>query len=283
MKLYYSTYGMKKLDIFKVLPRLKDMGYEGIEIAVTPGWPTEPAAMDQGASKRLADMLRQIDWPTPPLMALLSPCAEGEDRPAALAQFRATFEMSREFRLDDNPMVISTTLGGHPPWESGKERIVELVLEVADIAAEYDALVAIEPHAGDDFETPEKAAWLMEQTNHPHLGLNFDYSHFVVEGIDLQHSIDLNLKYSIHNHIKDGYLDKEGKVRYQLPGDGTLDLSVYFKAMQDAGWDRYICPEVTGQIWNVGSYDAWSTAQFCYEALAKARASLGYMQTAHIS
>ena len=138
-----------------------------------------------------------------------------------------------------------------------------------------NAIVAIEPHAGGDFETPEKAAWLMEQTKHPHLGLNFDYSHFWVDGIDLQHSIDLNLQYSVHNHIKGGYRDEEDRVRYQLPGDGELDMDVYFKAMQDASWDKYICPEVTGQIWSVEGYDAWSTALFCYDALFKARASLG--------
>ena len=79
-------------------------------------------------------------------------------------------------------MVVSTTLGDKPAWETGKERIVELVLELGDMAAEYDVIVAIEPHAGDDFETPEKAAWLMQQTNHPNLGLNFDYSQFWVEG-----------------------------------------------------------------------------------------------------
>ena len=275
MKLYYSTYGMKELDVFEALPRLKDMGYEGMEIAVTPSWPTEPAAMDQAARKKLADLFRQLEWPTPALMALLSPCTEGQERPAALAQFRASFELGRELRLDDNPLVVSTTLGRKPAWETGKERIVELVLELADIAAEYAAVVAIEPHAGDDFETPEKAAWLMEQTNHPHLGLNFDYSHFVVEGIDLQHSLDLNLKYSVHNHIKDGYLDEEGKVRYLLPGAGDLDMNVYFKAIRDAGWDKYICPEVTGQIWNAEGYDAWATAQFCFDKLSEARKSLG--------
>ena len=276
MKLYYSTYGMKQLDVFGALPRLADMGYEGMEIAVTPGWPTEPANMDAAARKRLADLFRQLGFPTPVLMALLSPCVEGEGRAAALAQFRATFELSRALRLDDHPMVVSTTLGHpKPAWETGKERIVELVLEVANMAAEYDVIVAIEPHAGDDFETPEKAAWLMRQTNHPHLGLNFDYSHFWVEGIDLQHSIDLNLQYSVHNHIKDGYLDEAGRVRYLLPGSGKLDLRAYYKAMQDAGWDKYLCPEVTGQIWNAGGYDAWSTAQFCYHALDAARASLG--------
>ena len=208
-------------------------------------------------------------------MAMLQPCAQGQDRPAALAQFKATFELGQALRIDDNPIVVSTTLGGHPPWETGKGQIVDLVLEVADMAAAYDALVAIEPHAGDDFETPEKAAWLMEQTRHPHLGLNFDYSHFWVEDIDLQHSIDLNLQYSFHNHIKDGYINEAGQVRYLLPGDGKLDLEVYLQAMQAAGWDKYICPEVTGQIWNTAGYDPWATAQFCFDALTKARASLG--------
>ena len=66
----------------------------------------------------------------------------------------------------------------------------------------------------------------------------------------MQHSIDLNLQYSVHNHIKDGYLDEEGRVRYLLPGSGKLDMKAYYKALQDAGWDQYLCPEVTGQIWN---------------------------------
>ena len=96
-----------------------------------------------------------------------------------------------------------------------------------------------------------------------------------LEGIDLQHSLDLNLKYSVHNHIKDGYLDEEGKVRYLLPGAGDLDMNVYFKAIRDAGWDKYICPEVTGQIWNAEGYDAWATAQFCFDKLSEARKSLG--------
>ena len=60
-----------------------------------------------------------------------------------------------------------------------------------------------------------------------------------------------------------------------MPGDGELDINAYFKAIVDAGWDRYVCPEVTGQIWNVEGYDAWATAQFCYDALDKARKSLG--------
>ena len=271
MKLYYSTYGMKSLDIFEALPRLRDMGFEGMEIAVTPGWPTEPALLDADARRRLSALLRELAFPTPALMALLSPCVQGQGRPAALDQFRATFELGRDLRQDADRFVVSTTLGGKPAWEDGRETIADLLLELADIAAGYDALVAVEPHAGDDFETPEKAAWLMERTSHEHLGLNFDYSHFLVEGFGLQHSIDLNLEYAFHNHIKSGYKDADGRVRYLLPGDGDLDVVEFFRAMRAAGWDSYICPEVTGQIWTLDDYDPWATAQRCFDVLAGAR------------
>lgn len=272
MKLYYSTYGMKHLNIFDALPRLADIGYEGMEISVTPGWPTEPANMDAGERKRLADLLKHLGFPSPALMAMLSPCAEGEARPAALEQLKATFELSRDLRIDDAPIVIGTTLGhDKPDWATGHNRIAQLLREVADMAADYDAIVAIEPHAGQDFDTPEKAAWLMREAQHDHLGLNFDYSHFWVDGIGLQHAIDLNLQYAVHNHIKDGYRDNSGRIHYLLPGDGDLDLVNFVMAIQTAGWNKYICPEVTGQIWNTDGYDPWLTARKCFDALDHAR------------
>lgn len=276
MYLAYSTYGMKNLDIFAALPRLHDMGYQGMEVAATPGWPTEPSLMDRAARDRLAALFRQLNFPTPAIMALLSPCVEAELRPPMLEQFAITFDLARDLRVSNDTPVVATTLGSpKPAWDTGKERIVELVTEVADMAAERDVILCVEPHAGGDFETPEKAVWLMEHTNHDHLKLNFDYSHFVVEGMDLQHCINLNLPYAAHNHIKDGYLDAEGRVVYQLPGAGKLDMTDYIKAMHAAGWTGMICPEVTGQIWNRDDYDPWAAAQFCYDALSKGLQALG--------
>ncbi len=275
MKLYYSTYGMQGEDVFAALPRLRDMGYEGMEIAVTPGWTTDPMRFDDDQRKRLLALLHDLDFPTTPLMALLSPCVTGEARPAMLAQFAATFDMAQQLRVSEEPAVVTTTLGHpKPAWDTDREAIVPLVNEVADMAAQRDVILAIEPHAGGDFETPEKAVWLMEQTDHPHLKLNFDYSHFWVENMDLSHCIALNLPYAVHNHIKDGFIDDEGKVRYLLPGDGALDIGTYVRAVHAAGWDRYICPEVTAQIWKDAAYDAWATAQRCYDALDAARRTL---------
>ena len=274
MELYYSTYGMKELDVFAALPRLAEMGYEGMEINVSPGWSTEPARMDSTLRGRLARLLGELGFPTPPLMASLSPCEMGVRRAAMLQQCSDTFDLARDLCIDDRVPVVTTTLGSpKPDWDTGKEQIADLLLEVADQAARRGVILAVEPHAGGDFETPEKAVWLMERTNHDFLKLNFDYSHFWVEGMDLQHCINLNLPYAAHNHIKDGYLD-EGRVVYLLPGEGKMDLSVYLRAMRAAGWDDIIVPEVTAMIWGKEGYDPWAAAQFCFSALDKARKRL---------
>lgn len=274
MELFYSTYGLKNVDVYRALPRLRDIGYQGMEIAVQPGYQTEPANMDAAARKRLAAMFREMGFATPSIMALLKPCIEGDARPAELAQFEASFELARDLKIDETQLVVSTTLGHQRSWESGKGQIVDMVVEVADLAARYDVLLAIEPHAGGDFEIPEKAAWLIEHADHEHLRLNFDYSHFWVEGIALQHCVDLNIPFAAHNHIKDGYKDEDGRVVYLLPGDGHMDLSLYMRTVKQAGWDSYICPEVTGQIWNRADYDPWVAAQFCFDKLDEARRSL---------
>ena len=37
LKLGYGTYGMHGLDVFEAVPRLRDIGYEAVEICVRDG------------------------------------------------------------------------------------------------------------------------------------------------------------------------------------------------------------------------------------------------------
>ena len=143
-------------------------------------------------------------------------------------------------------------------------------MRVADLAGEYNVIVAAEPHAGGEFDTPEKAVWLMQQTRHDYLKLNFDISHFVCQGIDLQRSVDLCVPYAVHTHVKDGYMEN-GNVRYQLPGDGEMDLTAYMKVVSDAGLKVPVYVEVSQQLSMLAGYDPWTTAERCFQALDRAR------------
>jgi sugar phosphate isomerase/epimerase len=271
MKLGYSNYAMQMVDVFEALPRLKSIGYEAMEICVRDGWQTEAAAFDGPSRQRLVSLIRELGFPPPPLMDSMEVCIQGVERKAMLARAAGTFSMARDVNFGDGPLPVTTTLGSPPPeWESGRGLIRDSLVELADLAAEYGSIVAIEPHAGSLFDTPEKAVWLMEQTDHEHLKLNFDISHFVAQGIDVRHSVELCVPYAVHTHVKDGYTE-DGSVRYQMAGEGDLDWTEYMVAVQEADLKPPVYVEVSRQQSELAGYDPWQAAEFCYATLDRAR------------
>jgi sugar phosphate isomerase/epimerase len=275
MKLGYGTYAMPRVDIFDALPRLRDIGYEAIEINVADDWHTAPHKMSASDRDKLARALQDLHFPPPVLMCLLPICSQGDERDAILKKFNAACELTRDLNFGDTPTAMVSTPGGiHGDWDERKNELRDSLLFIAEEAARHDVIFAVEPHAGQMLDTPDKVAWLMEQTRHEHLKVNFDISHFHVVDIDLQHSVTLCAPYTVSTHIKDGYM-AEGKVHYQLPGEGTLDLVAYFKAVSAAGITCPITVEVTAQIWRNEGYDPWPAAESSFKALNDAKRASG--------
>ena len=271
MKLGYSNYGMKDVEILEALPRIHSIGYEAMELCARDGWQT--AANNFGAQdrKRLSANLHELGFPTPPIMEALDVCAVGDARAVMQRRAAATFELANDLNLGDGPSIVTTTVGDpNPEWETGKHRVRGGFMGLADLAGRYDVIVAAEPHAGGEFNSPEKAAWLMENTRHEQLKLNFDISHFVAQGIDMGSSIDLCVPYAVHTHIKDGYT-KDGKVHYLLPGDGELDLGDYMALVKEAGLAVPVYVEVSRQLSERPGFDSWATAEYCFRKLDDAR------------
>ena len=275
VKIGYGTYGMKTEDVFELLPRLRTIGYEAVEINVSEDWPTAPEKLTLGNRVKIVESLKAAEFPSPVLMCPLKVCVQGDDRPSMLRQFNEACKLANDLNYGDGPGIVVSVIGGTKgTWDEAKELICECLTEVADRAAENNAIFAVEPHVGHIFDTPEKAVWVMEQTNHDHLKLNFDISHFHVDGIDLQHSIDLCVPHSVATHIKDGRR-VDGKVQFLLPGEGDLDLVGFFKGCAAAGLDVPVTVEVSAQIFRREGYEPWGAAEVCFKALEKARDEAG--------
>lgn len=275
MKLAYSNYAMKDLDIFEVLPRLKDIGYDAMEIAVRRGWQTSADNLDGASRRRLVKVFQSCDFPPPPLMDELGTCISGIMWDETVNRFKSSCALARDLNFSDQPSVLTTTLGSCPsPWEQVREEVREGLLRLADIAEKHRVIMALEPHYGHEFDTPEKAVWMMEKTQHEWLKLNFDVSHFIPQGLDLNHCVSLCAPYSVHAHIKDGVVEN-GKIRYLLPGEGNIDLIEYIVAMRNAGFQAPLTVEVSGMIWMLPDYDPWKTARDCYRLLDEARCEAG--------
>ncbi|MDA0711500.1 MAG: sugar phosphate isomerase/epimerase [bacterium] len=275
MKLGYGTYGMPTVDIFDALPRLRDIGYQAVEINVGEEWPTAPRKLSAAKRTQLTHTIRDLEFPPPVLMCLLPICTLGEGREAALDKFDEACALARDLNFGDGPIPVVSTPGGiHGDWDERKNLLRDTLLMVADRSAKHNVILAVEPHAGQMLDTPQKVAWLMKQTQHEFLKVNFDISHFHVAGIDLKQSVDLCAPYTVSTHVKDGAMI-EGKVRYQLPGEGSLDLVAYFKAIADAGISCPVTVEVTAQIWRQEGYDPWPAAVSSFQALDNARREAG--------
>ena len=267
---------MKRVDPFEALPRTRELGYEAIEICVKEEWPTDPAVFGASEQERLAVAARELGYPSPILFGAIEVCAGGDALAAMLADARAKFEMANRLHYDDTPVMVTTTAGhSAPPWDTDKEQIRDAFLRLSDLAEEYGVIIAIEAHAGTDFETPEKAVWMMEQTKRSNLKLDLDISHFYVEGADIEHTVYHCAPHSVMVHIKDGE-KVDGKVQYCLTGAGTIDIPLFLTALRRNGLEEMpVYAEVSFHQSAQPDYDPWWTAQFCYDALDAARKAVG--------
>jgi len=103
------------------------------------------------------------------------------------------------------------------------ERAIPYWTEEASVAREAGVRVALEPHPGFLVYNPETALRLREAAG-PEIGVNFDPSHFVWQGIDPLLAIrELgNAGAIFHVHAKDVYVDPHNRAR-----NGVLDTKHY--------------------------------------------------------
>ncbi|MBI2965898.1 MAG: sugar phosphate isomerase/epimerase [Chloroflexi bacterium] len=271
-KLGYSTYALHMVDPFEALQKIRQTGYDNLEVCVSDDWPTAPRRFGAGSQRKLATLSKSLGFPSPILFGGIDVCAREGERAAMMEKTLAKFEMAKALHYDDTPVLITTTAGQHRPgWEQGKTEIRDAFLRLGDAAARHGVTIAVEAHAGTDFETPEKAVWMMEHTRHPNLKLDLDISHFVVEGADMDHSVDICAPYSVMVHVKEGR-KVDGEVQFRLTGEGLLDLPAFLRALTRNGLERLpVYAEVSVQQSRRPDYHPWRTAKFCYDALDRGR------------
>lgn len=271
MQIAYSTYALQGVDPFAALERVRQIGYEGLEINCGPDWPTALERFGTEARSRLRDALQGAGFPPPVIMHLIDLCAVDEDADAKASLLADTCRLAHDLSWEDRPPVVTTTLGPQAEsWDASKEAVAGRLRRYADLVTVENCILAVEPHVGQELDTPQKARWLMDAVDHPRVRLNFDYSHYLVQGIELQQSLDLTADFSVHTHIKDGRM-VDGKVQFALPGDDRLDLVAYLRAVRAAGLDVPITVEVSRQISGRDDYDPWPVAEHCFANLDAAR------------
>ena len=157
MKIGYGTYAMQTENIFDALPRLRDIGYEALEINTGDDWPTAPHKLDTATRETLAKTIQDLGFESPVTMALMPICTQGDSRPAILEKFDDACILASDLAFGDAPGIIVSTLGGlHGTWDEVKHTYCDQLLELGDRAAKHNVILATEPHAGHPLDTPQK-------------------------------------------------------------------------------------------------------------------------------
>jgi sugar phosphate isomerase/epimerase len=271
MKLGYCTWGMPTVPVDTFVPFLAQLGYDGVELTVIPGYTTELSLLDSAERRRIARMLRDHHLELPAIAAQTHMVERDPDK-AALHWGRLTgaVDLALDWALDGAPPAVDTTVGGTPEqWDELKPLLLERMGELVRYGEQRGVVIAAEPHVGSMLDTPARVLELLDAIRSPYLKLNFDISHFNVMGIPIAESVAALAPHTVHTHVK----DERGVVpnyEFLIPGEGEFDYVAYLHAMRAHGYTGYITAEISIMVQRRPGYDPLAAAEQTYHVLAHA-------------
>lgn len=271
MKLGFSTWAMPKVPIDTALAHIAACGYTGVEITVHRGWVTEVGRLDAAERRRIRARVSALGLDLPAITCPGALVGEAAAVAASRATVEAAIDLAVEWAGPAGPPFVVTIPGGQPAdWDDPAQRamLVDNTGALAAYAERRGVIFAFEAHVLQIVETPAQLLWLMEQVPSPALKVNFDISHFDVLGISTEESVHQLVpgERSVHTHLKD-QRGRSPNHEYLIPGEGDFDFVRYLTAMQAAGYDAYIVPEISLMVQRRPSYDPLAAATQSYTVL----------------
>lgn len=267
----FSLYGMKTLPLDIALKSSAEIGYSDIELALNAGYATEPSAFSADSRVAVASLLKVLKLRLPSLMLHMSLTADDQTHQNSLRLIAAAGQLGRDLVSDQRP-ILETVVGGSPTkWELQKSEMVDRLWDWAEAAKKADTVIAIKAHVSSAVNSPDRLLWLLDTVRSPAIGLAYDYSHFELQGIDMEQSMAMLLSQTKFIHVKDSQGDAQ-KFQFILPGEGRTDYVKYFSLLRQFSYRGSVCVEVSGQVFNKPSYDPIAAARNCFNTLSTAMA-----------
>ena len=267
--LSFGSYALWMLTWEDSLELIARTGYDGVELALMPDWPTEPKLLSARDRLRIRSRLLDLGLALPALLENLRALDPVQTQTENLERLRRAIDLGADL-APGKPPLFETVLGRNPgKWDDVKHELANAVGEWARVAADGDTVICFKPHANHAVNNVERSLWLVSQVRSPHFRCTYDYSHLWLAGHDLVGSLDALLPVSPYVHLKDARGTSED-YRFLLPGDGETDYVTMFRQMRRLGYTGYANVEVSSQIHKHPDYEPISTARGCYDRMATA-------------
>ena len=263
VRLAVGTYGMQGIAVDRALGSIREMGYDGAELCLMAGWPSEPGKLDAAARRRI----RGLGLPIPSMIENFNLLVSEPDHERTLDRIRLAATLGHDV-APKAPPLLQTVLGGRPgEWEQVKAQMAGRLADWARVAAESRLRLAVKSHVGSASDTPEKLIWLLDQVGNRALSGIYDYGHFQLLGLDLEATMTTLLRRASFVTVKDGRM-VDGKPQFLVPGDGAIDYGKYCELLRAKRYRGWMLVEISRQLQTVVGYDARGAARRAYEHLA---------------
>jgi len=263
----FGTYGMQSLTTGEAIQQCAEIGYDGIELALMKGWPTEPTLLAQRDRAEIRGWLSDFQLTVPSLLESL-PCLRTRQlHRENVEKLNRAVELAHDLAPNKPPIVQSIVGGKTARWEQMKGQLVEQLAEWAKVGEASQTVICFKPHAAHIVHEPQQALWLHQQVGSDWLKIVYDYSHFSLEGFALAASLKQLLPITSYVQVKDSRGTPE-KHEYLLPGDGRTDYAELLTVLKQARYEGFVNVEVSAIIHRQPGYQAIPTAKLCYQRLA---------------
>ena len=271
MQLAYSTWGMPTVPADVAIPHLAQLGFDGIELTVIPGYTTDLSILTSQKRRQIQQLLNQHQLTLSAISAHTSLMElEPELHFANMERLKAAVDLAVDLQTGGSYPVVNTTPGGRPDqWLVDKQQLVDRLGELIDYATEFQVIIALEPHIGVMIETPQQICELIETVNSPYLRANFDISHFEILGLPMSETIPLMVPQTAHTHVKD-QRGVHPNFEFLIPGEGEFDYVTYLQTMSKYGYQGFVTVEVSMMVQRRADYDPLLAATQSYYTLSQA-------------
>lgn len=267
VSLGFSLYGMKSLPLASALQTCADIGYRNVELALNAGFPAEPKLLSAADRKALRETLAKLKLTVSALMNNLSLTADDKAHATNLEHIKTAAGLAYDL-APDSPPILESVLGGKPAeWEAIKKKMADRVRDWAKAATENKLTLCLKPHVNSAVNSPERLLWLHQQAASPFVKLCYDFSHFEIQGMDLEATLKPLIAETRFIHVKDTAGDAK-KVQFLLPGEGRTDYAKMAALLKQFGWSGPVVVEASSQVFNKPGYDPVVAAKQCFSALA---------------
>ena len=257
------SYSQSKLDIFQIITKAKEMGFDVIEFAGFPNLPEGETALSFAPRVREACDKAGLKVANYTIWADFINGSNGDLK----AEIERVKDEVRVAEILGAPGMRHDSTWGWPATKTGARGfddalpiLVEGCRAVTEFAAELGIKTMVENH-GYFCQDSERVEKLVNGVDHPNFGVLLDMGNFLVVDEDLTEAVGRLMPYTFHVHAKDfhiksgngpspgqGWFSSRGGnyLRGAIVGHGEVPIVQVLKIMKNAKYSGVLSIEFEG-------------------------------------